>query len=527
MWIWMWLACPRSAPIAPAADPEVAPIDPITRNAWLLDVTAPILAQRIREGTLTSEALTSASLDRIAALNLSGPELRAVVAVYPDALQRARLLDAEVASGRLYGLPVLLKDNIDAPPLPTTAGSLALADHVPGDDAFLTARLRGAGAVLIGKANLSEWANFRSTQSTSGWSGVGGQCRNPHVLDRTPCGSSSGSAVAVASGMVPLAVGTETDGSILCPASINGIVGVKPTLGLVSRDGIVPISHSQDTAGPMARTVTGAAMLLEVLATPDPTDRAVTGRPPDLDTAYIDALDPLALSEARIGIVRGHADFEAGTVALFEAAVADLIEAGAVTVDIERPIPEAVREQEWEVLIHEFRPDLEAYLSTVTKGPRTLPELIAFNQAHASVELRWFGQDLFETALARGPAEEPAYIEALAGSKAALGPGWIDALVAEHDLSALVVPTTGPAWPIDPVLGDRFTGGSTEITAISGYPAITVPMGQVEGLPVGLSFLGPAYSEARLLALAYAYEQATGHRRAPAFVPTVASSSPG
>ncbi len=504
-----------------AADPpqgRPAP-DPIARTAWLADTSTEALRRQLRDGALTPAGLLEASLARIEATNATGPSLRAVIAVAPGALEDARALADADPPGALHGLPVLLKDNIDLAGMPTTAGSLALAAHTPASDAFLTARLRESGAVLVGKANLSEWANFRSTASSSGWSAVGGQARNPHVLDRSPCGSSSGSAVAVAAGLVPLAVGTETDGSILCPASVNGIVGIKLTIGLVSRHGIVPISPSQDTAGPMARTVAGAARLLSVLAAADPDDPATRARPDALDTAYTDALDPAALSGARIGVARGLHDFEPGTAALFEAAVADLARLGATVIEVERALPASVGEQEWRVLLHEFRPALEAYLATVSGGPRTLEDLIAFNRANADAELRWFGQEIFEQAAALEVGADAAADRAACA--AATGPGWIDALIAAHDLDAIVAPTTGPAWPIDWVLGDRYTGGTSELTAVSGYPAVTVPMGAVEGLPVGVSFLGSAFSEARLIGLAHAYEQGTSHRRAPAFLPTV------
>lgn len=523
MWWTLLVACMRPVPPAPveAADPpegRPAP-DPIVRTAWLASVSVDELRRRLREGELSSEGLVAASLARIEATNQAGPRLRAVISVSDAAQVQAAGLDAEPGAGPLHGLPVLIKDNVDVAGLPTTVGSLALAEHVPGQDAFLTARLREAGAVVLGKANLSEWANFRSTASTSGWSAVGGQARNPHVLDRSPCGSSSGSAVAVAAGLAPLAVGTETDGSILCPSSVNGIVGIKPTVGLVSRHGIVPVAPSQDTAGPMARTVAGAALLLEVLAAPDPSDPASASRPAALDTAYTGALDPGALRGARIGVARGLYDFEPGTVARFEAAVVDLQRLGATVIEVDRPVPASASEQEWTVLIHEFQPALEAYLATVQAGPRTLPELIAFGEANAGTELRWFGQEIFEAVVGRDPGED--HEAARRASREALGPGWIDALVQEHALDAIVAPTTGPAWPIDPVLGDRYTGGSSGLTAISGYPAITVPMGTVQQLPVGLSFLGPAFTEARLIGLAHAYEQGTAHHRVPGFLASI------
>ena len=494
----------------PAAEPQQEPAA----------LEAATMRARIEAGTLTAEGATEASLERIAELN---PLVRAVIATHPAARTIAGGLDAVQGDrGPLHGVPILLKDNVDATGMPTTAGSLALKDHVPADDAFLVARIKEAGAVIVGKANLSEWANFRSTQSTSGWSGMGGQCRNPHVLDRTPCGSSSGSAVAVASGMVPLAIGTETDGSILCPSSINGIVGVKPTVGLVSRDGVVPISHSQDTAGPMARTVRDAAMLLEVIAVADDGDPAAAGRPESLSTSYTAGLEGATLEGARIGVIPPGEDFDARVAALFRAAVEALEAGGATVVEVAPLDPEVAStasDQEWAVLVHEFKPDLEAYLATVS-GIDTLQQLIGFNEAHAEQELRWFGQDIFELAAKHVPGD-PDYPRSREASQRAMGAGFIDARLAAHDLEALVAITSGTAWPIDPVLGDRYTGGHSSLTAVSGYPAVTVPMGRVEGLPVGISFLGAAWTEARLLQLAHAYEQATNHRVWPTFRPTV------
>lgn len=517
-WTPLLLACQPVVPVETAVDARANP--EASLPSPLIEVPAVELVDRIRRRALTSGDVTRAFLARIDETNEAGPGLRAVIATDPEALTTAAARDADDGrAGLLFGLPVLLKDNIDAQGMPTTAGSLALAEHRP-DDAFLVRRLREAGAVVLGKANLSEWANFRSTGSSSGWSAVGGQVRNPHVLDRSPCGSSSGSAVAVAAGLAPVAIGTETDGSILCPASINGIVGVKPTVGLVSRDGIVPISHSQDTAGPMTRTVTDAALLLEVLAAHDPDDPASAARPAALDIDYRAALSATALRGARLGVLRPE-PFEAGTLARFDIALADLERQGAVLVELE-PLPDDVttkaQDQELDVLLYEFSRDLAAYLTAVD-GFDTLHDLVAFNDTHAGSELRWFGQELFERA-ADLELSEADYLEARRASQAAYA-DFLDARLAEHDLVAIVTPTMGPAWPIDPLLGDRPTGGTTEITAVSGYPAVTVPMGRVEGLPVGLSFLGAAWQEARLLGLAFAYEQASRHRVAPAFRPSL------
>jgi amidase len=509
--------CVRSTPeAAPSAEVEPSATD------WLAGVDTAELSRRLAEGESTPDALRSSALARIAALDRSGPALAAVIAVDPAAAPAG-------TAGALYGLPILVKDNIDVAGFPTTVGSLALAEHRPTDDAFLVARLREAGAIVVGKANLSEWSNFRSDPSSSGWSALGGQARNPHVLDRSPCGSSSGSAVAVAAGYVPFAVGTETDGSILCPASINGIVGIKPTVGLVSRDGIVPIAHSQDTAGPLARTVRDAARLLEVMAAADPLDPAHAGpldpahasRPSDLSTSYVEGLRDDALVGSRIGVARQLGTFDPAVIARLDAAVADLQRLGAEVVEIPLALDEqAVGAAEMEILMHEFRPDLEGYLASVAPGLgiRTLEDLIASDEANASRELAWFGHSLFEQAAAH-PADPEVYAAAVS-TLAAVGP-MIDAALAEDGLSAIVAPTNGPAWPIDLVNGDAWTGGTSTITAVSGYPAITVPMGTIHDLPVGLVFVGGRFEEARLLAVAHAWEQGTRHARSPTFLPTV------
>ena len=507
MWSLLLASCVRPPP-ADVPSPEAPAVD------WLGDRDTDALSRALADGTTTAEALRDGALARIAALDRAGPQLSAVIAVDPAAAPA-------VASGALYGLPVLVKDNTDVLGFATTAGSLALAGHRPTDDAFLVARLREAGAVVLGKASLSEWSNFRSEPSSSAWSAVGGQGRNPHALDRSPCGSSSGSAIAVAAGYVPFAVGTETDGSILCPASVTGIVGVKPTLGLVSRDGIVPIAHSQDTAGPMARTVRDAARLLEVMAAEDPLDPAHAARPAGLSTRYVDGLRPDALAGVRIGVARELGAFQPGVTARFDAAIADLQRLGAEVVEIPLALDDALGEAEMEVLLHEFRPDLEAYLASVdpSLGIRTLEDLIEFDEAHAAEELAWFGQELFERTAAH-PVDSDVYAAAAAKLRA-VGPDLVDAALAGGGLAAIVAPTTGPAWPIDLVNGDAYTGGTSTITAVSGYPAVTVPMGDVHGLPVGLSFFGTAFREAELLALAYAYEQGTHHARPPALAASV------
>ncbi|HEX6133464.1 MAG TPA: amidase [Longimicrobiales bacterium] len=489
------------------------------------EATVAELATALESGALTSRGLTEAYLARIEALDRQGPALHSMIVVNPEALAIADSLDAERRAGRvrgpLHGIPVVLKDNIaTGDRMPTTAGSRALEGVIAPRDAFLVQRLRAAGAVILGKANLSEWANFRSTASSSGWSGVGGQVRNPYVLDRSPCGSSSGSAVVVAANLAPLAVGTETDGSIVCPASANGIVGIKPTLGVVSRSGIVPIAHSQDIAGPMARTVADAALLLNALTGRDAAD-ATTSSAPGVD--YTRALDASALRGARIGVVRTRmAGYHTATDSLLERAIADLRAAGAIVVDsLAVPHHGDYDEAEWTILLHEFRHDLNAYLASLGDATRvrTLADVIAFNRRDSERSMPHFGQEIFLLAEATTGLEAREYLEAKETARfAAAG---IDSILRQHSLDALIAPTGSPSWPIDPVLGDHFIGASSGPAAVAGYPNITVPMGQVSGLPVGLSFFGTARSEPRLIALAYAYEQATRHRTPPRFLPTL------
>ncbi|WP_256325748.1 amidase [Sphingomonas sp. YR710] len=471
-----------------------------------------------------SRELVEAYLARIAQLDKHGPRINALIAINPHALADADARDAERRSGGahgpLYGIPILLKDNIESrDPMPTTAGSLALAANMTLRDAPLVARLRAAGAIILGKTNLSEWANFRSTRSTSGWSAVGGFTRNPYALDRSACGSSAGSGAATAASLAAAAIGTETDGSITCPSAMNGLVGLKPTVGLVSRTHVVPISHSQDTPGPMARNVRDAAILLYAIAGSDPADPATI----DADrhrTDYVTALDLQALSGKRIGVMRFAAGFNPEVDGLFAEALEQMRAAGATIVEISTFDSRLAKSAEGTVLAHEFRADLNVYLATTPSAvkTRTLAELIAFNRAHADSELRWFGQDQFEKAEATGGTADDAYTGALATAKAAAGPNGIDLMLAHDRLDALVAPTTGPAWKIDLIDGDHFGGGGAGgLAAIAGYPHLTVPMGLVKGLPVGLSFIGPAWSEARLLAFGFAYEQRTHKRRPPAY----------
>lgn len=480
------------------------------------DATAVELGSRLQAGEMSAASIARHYLDVIEERN---PELNAVIAVDPTALEQARTLDGQAGGhGPLHGIPVLIKDNIETRSQPTTAGSLALADNDTGRDAPLVANLRAAGAVILGKANLSEWANFRSEHSSSGWSAVGGQTRNAHDPTRSPCGSSAGSAVAVAAGLAPLAVGTETNGSIVCPAAANGIVGIKPTVGLVSRTHVVPISHSQDTAGPMARTVTDAVILLEAMMGMDEADPATLVAAETRDWRLTDHLRPGGLGDKRIGVVRSLAGFHPGVDELLERALNTMRDAGAVIVDdlsFERP--EGFSRATYDVLLYEFRHDLNAYLAGLPDGNLsrlTLESLADFNREHADREMPWFGQDIFENSLEKGGLDDPAYRDALALAQEVTRENGIDQLLRDNDLDALVAPTGAPAWKIDLVNGDHFLGGSSTFPAVAGYPNITVPMGKVHGLPVGLSIFGTALSEPRLIEIAYAFEVLTRTRSA-------------
>ncbi|HEX7241630.1 MAG TPA: amidase, partial [Longimicrobiaceae bacterium] len=472
---------------------------------------------------------TRAYIDRIAAVNARGPGLNAVRLVNPRALQDASVLDLERATGKvrgpLHGVPVLVKDNVDtADRMTTTAGSLALEGNVAPRDSFVAARLREAGAVILGKTNLSEWANFRSTRSSSGWSARGGQGRNPYALDRSPCGSSSGSGGAVAASYAAVAVGTETDGSIVCPASANSLVGIKPTLGLVSRSGIIPISHSQDTAGPMARTVADAAVLLGVLAGADPRDEATAAGRGRAAADYTRFLDPAGLRGARIGVPRaelfGYSE-EADRVA--EAALEVLRREGAVLVDpADVPHLGHYDDSEFTVLLYEFKAGLNRYLASAGPGARvrSLEDVIDFNERSRDREMPYFGQEIMLMAQEKGPLTAKEYVDALAQNHRLSRTEGIDAVMRRHRLDALVFPTGHPPHVIDLVNGDHFLGGGSSMAAVAGYPHVTVPAGYAFGLPVGISFVGGAWSEPTLIRLAYAYEQATRHRRPPRFLPT-------
>jgi amidase len=478
------------------------------------------LHDRMQRGELRAEELVSAYLERIDAFDRSGAGLNSIVEINPDALAIARSLDEEWQRsgprGPMHGIPVVLKANIDtADRMHTHAGSLALASHRPPTDAFLVSRLRDSGAVILGKANLSEWANFRSTRSTSGWSSVGGQTRNPYDTARNPCGSSSGSAVAVAANLASVAVGTETDGSVVCPAGINGIVGIKPTLGLVSRSGIIPIAHSQDTAGPMARTVRDAAILLSAMTGVDAEDPASAATPATVPD-YTANLAADGLDGRRIGVLRSYtgAGSNPQVEAIFESSIAVLREQGATITDPIEVDTSDVDAAELEVLYYEFKADLNRYLEQSGAPVESLADVIRFNEANAETVMSIFGQEHMHAAEAKGPLTEPEYLAALAASGNALRERLV-AVMDEHDLDALIAPTNGPAWMTDHVNGDNYQLGSSSFAAVSGFPNITVPAGFISGLPIGLSFIGRAFSEKDLIEMAYAFEQATLVRRPP------------
>ncbi len=504
------------------------PTIPATEPFALAEMTLSEMQSAMESGRYSARQITELYFERIAALDHDGPSLHAFIELNPDALEIADALDAERrergSRGPLHGIPVALKDNIGtADRMHTSAGSLALADSIAPDDSFVAMKLRDAGAIIIGKTNLSEWANFRSTRSSSGWSGRGGQARNPYVLDRSPCGSSSGSGVAASANLCAIAIGTETDGSIVCPSSANGLVGIKPTLGLVSRAGIIPLAHSQDTAGPMARTVTDAVLLLGALVGEDPKDASTApGRGLSDYSMYLDAE---GLRGARIGVMREYFGFHEKVDAVLAEAIEAMKNAGAIIIeDAKMDTRGKIGDSEFEVLLYEFKDDLNTYLAGL--GPevsaRSLKDLIAFNEAHRADEMPFFGQEIFEMAEAKGPLTDKAYRDALANNHRLSREEGIDATLMKYGVDALIAPTGGPAWTIDVVNGDHFGGGSSEPAAVAGYPNITVPAGDVSGLPIGLSFIGAAYNEPTLIKLAYAFEQATKARRAPEFLPSLA-----
>jgi amidase len=492
------------------------------------EITVAQLQAGMKSGQYTSQSITEKYLARIDAIDKTGPTLKSVIETNPDALSVAADLDAERKAkgprGPLHGIPVLIKDNIDtADRMMTTAGSLALVGAKPLQDSFVAQKLREGGAVILGKTNPSEWANIRSSHSTSGWSGRGGLTKNPYALDRNPCGSSSGTGAGLSANLAAIGIGTETDGSIVCPSSANGVVGIKPTVGLISRAGIIPISHTQDSAGPMCRTVTDAAILLGALTGIDPEDRFTAASEGNSSIDYTKYLDPDGLRGARIGVVRKYFGFSDSVDALMSKAIDVLKQQGAVIVD-----PADIAnigkggELEFTIFLYELKADLQVYFARL--GPdapmKSLQDVIEFNDAHRGSEMPYFGQDIFLKAQAKGPLTTPEYQDALKNLRQIGRTDGIDATMSKFNLDALIAPTGGPAWVTDLINGDNSGGQSSTSAAIAGYPSISVPAGTIFGLPVGISFFGRAWSEGKLIKVAYAFEQATKVRKAPQFLAT-------
>jgi amidase len=492
------------------------------------ETTIAELQSGLASGRHTAQSLVRKYLNRIEDIDKHGPAVNALIELNPDALSIAAELDKERKAkgprGPLHGIPVLIKDNIDTHDrMTTTAGSLALGGSIPLQDSSVARKLREAGAVILGKTNLSEWANLRSSHSSSGWSGRGGQTKNPYVLDRNPCGSSSGTGAAIAANLAAIGIGTETDGSVVCPSSANSLVGIKPTVGLISRAGIIPISHSQDTAGPMCRTVADAAILLGALTGVDSRDSATKATAGKSFADYGKFLDANGLKGARIGVHRKAFGFNDSVDKLMTDCIDIMKRRGATIVDpADIPTQGKFDDSELEVLLYEFKADLNSYLASL--GPRapvkSLKEIIDFNEQYRDREMPYFGQDLFIKAQAKGPLTEKAYRDALAKDQRLSRKEGIDFVMGKNKLDAMIAPTGGPAWPTDWINGDHFTGGYSTASAVAGYPHITVPAGYVFGLPVGISFFGRAWSEPTLIKFAYAFEQATKVRRAPQFLPT-------
>ena len=515
---------------AARASGEPRPAAAETKPFELDEITIPELQDGMKSGKFTARALVEKYSARIGEIDKSGPAVNAIIEMNPDVLSIADALDQERKAkgprGPLHGVPVLIKDNIDtADHMMTTAGSLALVGSKPAKDSFVAHRLRAAGAVILGKTNLSEWANIRSSHSTSGWSGRGGLTKNPYALDRNPCGSSSGTGAGISANLAAIGIGTETDGSIVCPSSSNGLAGIKPTVGLVSRSGIVPISHSQDGAGPMCRTLRDAAILLGALTGVDGDDAATAASAGKAQTDYAQYCDPNGLKGARIGVARKYFGFSEAVDALMEQSLAVMKQQGATLVD-----PADIEtlgkfdESELLVFMYELKADLNAYLARLSPGApvRTLQEIIDFNDRNRQKEMPYFGQDLFLKAQAKGPLTDKAYVDALAKNHQLARTEGIDALMDKHQLDAIVAPTGGPAWLTDLVNGDHVAGGSSNAAAVAGYPNINVTAGFLSGLPVGISFFGRAWSEPTLIKIAYSFEQATKARQAPRFLPTIA-----
>jgi amidase len=514
------LFCGCSGPAAtPPAGAAAAVVD-------VVELSASEARARMAAGTLTARALTQAYVDRIASIDKAGPQLNAVIELNPAAIADAEALDAERQAGKLrgplHGIPVLLKDNIDSVGMVNSAGSLALADNRPKQDAFIVSRLRAAGAVILGKTNLSEWANFRSTRSTSGWSSRGGQTKNPYALDRNPCGSSAGTGAAIAASLGAIGVGTETDGSIICPASVNGLVGLKPTVGVVSRRGIIPISISQDTAGPMGRSVEDIALLLNALAGADDADPAGPEAREKIPADYTAFLATDALRGRRFGVLRQAMGFHPDADASVNAAIAIMKANGADVVDVRVATYNGWKESELDVLLYEFKDGLNAYLKTSGSPHASLEAVIAWNNANADKVMPFFGQELFERAQAKGALTDAAYRKARDESRRLAGRDGLLAVLDREKLDAVIAPSMSPAWPTDYVLGDHVVGEGYGMAAVAATPSITVPVGESRGLPLGITFMGRPYAEPQLLGFAYALEQNTKARRAPQYRATIA-----
>ena len=505
---------------------RVAETPPPSRPAIdVIELSAADARDRMAAGTLTSEALTKAYLERIAKVDDAGPTLNAVIEINPKAAADAAALDAERKAGKvrgpMHGIAVLIKDNVDVAGMVNSAGSLALADNHPAADAFMVTRLRDAGAVILGKANLSEWANFRSTRSSSGWSSRGGQTKNPYVLDRNPCGSSSGTGSAIAASLAAIGVGTETDGSIICPASVNGLAGLKPTVGLVSRSGIIPISVSQDTAGPMARTVSDVALLLTAMAgvdAADPSGAAANGK---IAADYTAFLKTDALKGKRFGLVRQAMGYHPDVDAATDAAIAKIKAAGADVIDVKIATYNSWNDPEFAVLLYEFKDGLNTYLKKAGSPHTSLEALIAWNKANAKQVMPLFGQEIFEQAQAKGPITDAVYLKARDAARRLAGKDGLLAALEKEKLDALIAPSLSPAWPTDHVLGDHFVGAGYGMAAVAGTPSLTVPIGDSRGLPLGITLMGRPYSEGELIGFGFAIEQATRARQAPQYKPTL------
>jgi len=500
------------------------PEEAIPSTDWLEEITITALRTGYSEGKYTISEVTQAYLDRIIEIDKTGPALNSVIEINPDAIQIAEELDRELREGRIrgpmHGIPVLLKDNIDTKDkMPTTAGATVLRNNYVNEDSHVARKLREAGAVIIGKANLSEWANFRADVSSSGWSGIGGQTKNPYILDRNPCGSSSGSGVAVSASLCMVAIGTETNGSIVCPSNNNGVVGIKPTVGLISRTGIIPISHTQDTPGPMARTVEDAAICLGILTGIDKEDSKTIASEGKFLSDYSASLKKDGLKGKRIGVIKNSGGFSDSVDSLLRKAIADMTAQGAEVIEVETPSGREYNSSSYQVLLYEFKDGLNKYFARLgDRSPvKNLGELIEFNKKD-TVELKYFDQKILIQAEKKGDLNSKEYVEALNKMLKATRAEGIDKLMNAGHLDALIAPTGSPAWKTDLILGDHFVGGSSSLAAIAGYPAITVPMGFISGLPVGITFFGRAWSEPVLIEIAYGYEQATRHRRAPKYL---------